>query len=377
MSESSDRSNRLLPSDRSSLADLSLPELTARAEAGDPAAQYELGRAWASDRADSQAAVWYRKAAEAGHVEAQFALGWLYEHGWALPADGEQAALWFWRAAEQGHAEARERVAWDTRRLRNRAEAGDPKAQYELGLLYAVDWDQAAAHMWFMKAAEQGDSEAQFQMGLICEQDETESAAWFRKAAEQGHPDAQFRMGRAYAAGAGVEKDLAKSVYWFGEAAARGHVDAQFEVYWAHVFGWAGERNPTMAVSWLRKAARNGHVEAHCHLGWAYATGDGVEKDEEQALDWFRRASENGSADAQFELADAYWSGSLGLPRDPIEAHKWSLLAGLLDASSPDKRRIDRLEASARSLSEAARREAEWRARAWKEKFDRKISQRR
>lgn len=370
MSEAGDRPNAPVPGDERSLADLTLPELTARADAGDPAAQYELGRMFAADRADSQAAAWYRKAADAGHVEAQFALGWLYEEGWGLTRNREQAAVWFWRAAEQGHAAARERVGWDSRRLRNRADAGDPKAQYELGLLCATDWDQEAAHRWFIKAATQGNRDAQFQMALICEEDEAQSVAWLLKAAEQGHPDAQFRMGRAYGDGAGVEKDLAKSVYWFGEAAARGHVDAQFEVHWAHAFGWTGEKNPTMAVTWLRRAAQNGHVEAHCHLGWAYAAGDGVEKDEAQARDWFRRAAEEGSADAQFELAEAYWSGSLGLPRDPIEAHKWSLLAGLLDTSSPDKSRVDRLEARARSMSESARLESEWRARAWKERFD-------
>ena len=49
---------------------------------------------------------WYRDAAEAGLLEAQFNLGYLYERGLGLKADGVQAAVWYRRAAMQGQVQA-------------------------------------------------------------------------------------------------------------------------------------------------------------------------------------------------------------------------------------------------------------------------------
>ena len=54
----------------------------------------------------TQAAFWYRKAAEQGDADAQDALGDLYDKGQGVPQDYAQAALWYRKAAEQGLAEA-------------------------------------------------------------------------------------------------------------------------------------------------------------------------------------------------------------------------------------------------------------------------------
>jgi uncharacterized protein len=51
---------------------------------------------------------WYRKAAEQGHVSAQFALGAKYLDGTeGVAQDYKEALGWFLRAAKQGHALAR------------------------------------------------------------------------------------------------------------------------------------------------------------------------------------------------------------------------------------------------------------------------------
>jgi hypothetical protein len=55
---------------------------------------------------DGQAAMWYRKAAERGHADAQFLLGALYEEGRGIPRDDAQAVYWYGKAAEQGHSYA-------------------------------------------------------------------------------------------------------------------------------------------------------------------------------------------------------------------------------------------------------------------------------
>ncbi len=112
-----------------------------RAEQGDPDAQYNLGHAYATgndiERDRSKAIKWYAAAAKAGHIEAQYALGSLFQHGWkGIPPNHREAADWFKRAAEQGHV----------------------KAQWQLSLLYengkgvkksvveAYKWSTIAVH---------------------------------------------------------------------------------------------------------------------------------------------------------------------------------------------------------------------------------------
>jgi len=82
-----------------------------RAEQGDPDAQYNLGHAYATgkdiERDRSKAIKWYAAAAKAGHLEAQYALGSLFQHGWkGIPPNHREAANWFKQAAERGHVKA-------------------------------------------------------------------------------------------------------------------------------------------------------------------------------------------------------------------------------------------------------------------------------
>jgi len=58
------------------------------------------------DQDDSQAASWYRKAAEQGDDQSQYRLGGFYYEGIGLEQDYAQAAYWFLKAARQGHIDA-------------------------------------------------------------------------------------------------------------------------------------------------------------------------------------------------------------------------------------------------------------------------------
>jgi hypothetical protein len=50
----------------------------------------------------TEAAVWYRKAADQGHALAQFNLGVMYANGQGFNRDDAQAAMWFEKAARGG-----------------------------------------------------------------------------------------------------------------------------------------------------------------------------------------------------------------------------------------------------------------------------------
>lgn len=119
-----------------------IQRLTAAAEAGDVAAQYELAMLYGLgkdvERDDALPLEWGRKAAEGGHAEAQFFLASCYRLGSGVERDEEQVFTWVSRSAAQGFDEA----------------------QFGLGMCYhlgeGVQKDDAKAVHWFRKAAEQG-----------------------------------------------------------------------------------------------------------------------------------------------------------------------------------------------------------------------------
>ena len=57
-------------------------------------------------RNEVQAAAWFRKAADQGHVAAQINLARMYEQGWGVDQDLSRARHWYAEAAAQGDDEA-------------------------------------------------------------------------------------------------------------------------------------------------------------------------------------------------------------------------------------------------------------------------------
>src|SRR4051794_14114104 len=80
------------------------------ASSGDPFSQTNLGWCWrlgfGVEKDPTKAIEWFTRAAEAGHVDAQFNLGVCYTE---LGNPGE-AVKWFAKAGEAGHAEAQTKL---------------------------------------------------------------------------------------------------------------------------------------------------------------------------------------------------------------------------------------------------------------------------
>jgi hypothetical protein len=65
------------------------------AEAGDRAAQFEVGSYHLKQDDDAVAVGWFRRAAEQGHPAAQNKLGLCYQSGCGVPKDPGLALLWY------------------------------------------------------------------------------------------------------------------------------------------------------------------------------------------------------------------------------------------------------------------------------------------
>jgi TPR repeat protein len=118
-----------------------------------------------------------------------------------------------------------------------KAESGDAKAQFELGLMYAkgeeVARDKQKAIMWCTRSAEQGNPDAQLNLGIIyangdsVPQDKRKAVAWYTKAAKQGLGEAQLNLGLCYARGEGVAMNKMVAYRWWLKAAKQGNKIAQ------------------------------------------------------------------------------------------------------------------------------------------------------
>ncbi len=210
-----------------------LKHLKTAASFGYKDAQYKLGQMYAEgdgvEKNYDEALNWYKKAAEQGELDAQYALGCLYSNPEEYGKDPLAVDI-IWGNGEFRHYD--EAVKW----YKKAAESGHLKAQYRLGYMYSVgegvSQDFYESGKWYKKAAEQGDSEAQYSLGLLylyggVEKYRSEAVIWLQKAAKQGHLDAQYQLGRIYATGDGVEKDDEKAVKWLQKAADQGHADAR------------------------------------------------------------------------------------------------------------------------------------------------------
>lgn len=158
-----------------------LDRLTARAEAGDTAAELEVGlRYLDGPQKDAAGALhWITLAAVHGQAVAQYRLALLYAAGTGTAKDAARALQWYEAAALQGNR----------------------KAMHDLGISYA--------------------------QGLGTAKNPTEAARWFSRAAGFGYVDSQFDLAVLYERGEGVPQSLLDAYKWYAVAGRQGDPESK------------------------------------------------------------------------------------------------------------------------------------------------------
>ncbi len=186
--------------------------LLKRAEFGDTAAQYIVGKMYMDGDAVEQdyaaSAKWFRLGAESGYAAAQNALGWLYIEGKGVEQDTAKAIGLLQSAAMQGYA----------------------NAQMNLGILYAN--------------------------GIGVSKNNAEALEWYRKAADQGYAPAFLNLGWHYDNGEGVEKNTRLALELYEKAAERGNISAMYNLVNLYRHGTDTEKNIEKAAEWYLKALK-------------------------------------------------------------------------------------------------------------------------
>jgi len=192
----------------------------ALAKAGDNAAKFAVGESYEKGEGVKlnvlEAAKWYRQAALAGVLDAQFRLALLIEKGaQGLKPDKLAATKLLLAAANKGHGPSQ--LAYGQKLHR-----GD-----------GVPQDDKVAALWVHKAAEQGLATAQNDYGSMLlhgwgiERNLDEAFKWFEKASNQGDLWAMNNLGGMYEQGWGTAKDQAKAIEQYQRSAAKGNEAAR------------------------------------------------------------------------------------------------------------------------------------------------------
>ncbi len=220
--------------------------------------------------------------------------------------------------------------------LKQKAEEGNPQAQYELASFYATEKpvDYPKIVLWLRRAAVQGHLESQFALGHIYQfgkpkivPDLLEAEKWYEKAAKQGDKQALqalevLRDRQAYRILSAPSIDDRWDVQWTAKTASYGDKQSQFELGQLYANGTKIQMDYVKAAEWYEKAAVQGHLEAMCALGALYLEGKGVSADTQKALFWYEQAALRDYTPAQHKLFEIY-SGATDLKPDLVKAAGW------------------------------------------------------
>ena len=252
------------------------------------ASDYLAGRGVSRDL--SQAAYWYRKAAEQGDPGAQVELGYFYLAGIGVKPNAEEAVRWFQRASVSGSSTGKLDLAVlylkgtgvprDTQLglelLNELAKRDDPRGEAYLGLVYIL--------------------------GIGVERNPVAAEHWFEKAAKHHSPEGQYAMGTLYSLVEGHKHDLNRAVINLRQSADAGYIPAKHSLGLLFVNHPELPQNSGEATALLNAAAAGGSWRSSVVLGILYRDGKGVPKDISTAYGWFTIAGKQGGDEAQANL---------------------------------------------------------------------------
>lgn len=136
---------------------------------------------------------------------------------------------------------------------------------------------------------------------------------WYFEAARAGDPQAQFLLGLKYETGTDVARDLATAADWYEKAAVQGYPEAQFKLATLLEHGRGREADPVAARQWYERAAQAGFGPAQYNLAVLKLNNASSDAERIDGLVWLMRARDNGVAAAATFLTQlqAQWPADI------------------------------------------------------------------
>jgi hypothetical protein len=272
----------------------SIRQIYARAQAGNPADQNEVGGWYYRGRHVPQnfqtAAQYWAKAAQSGNALAIGNLALCYQTGNGVNApDSLRAAGLYLRSIREGNNalfDVQKRAA----REGNVFSAALVAQCYADGIGTAKNLDSAIEY--YTIAAEKGSVLSQRRLGLaLFNRRQNERAfEWFERAADAGDVNSVFMVGRMYLQGRGTARNASRGVDFLLRAAREGHANAMLMLADCYIDGDGVTRNPSQGIDWLRRAAGKGLAKADWQLAKCEMNGTGTPVNYALATYYFSQA---------------------------------------------------------------------------------------
>ncbi len=248
------------------IAQSAVNQLIAKAQAGDPKAQNQLGVRYrlgeGVEKDPKQAVEWYRKAAHSGYADAMFNLGTCYFNGDGVDIDDSMAFAYFLAAEEYGSSPATDAVA--------RMQTQLNKLQLAQGYVLLGDMQEG-------KMVNTPES---------LPENYTAARLAFEKAGEWT-PVALIHLAQMELDGKGAPPDPEKAKADCVRAADMGAPAGAYCVGMLYESGKVGTPDYQAARDWYLKAAKHAFAPAAYGLGNLYAKGNGVAADPVTAFSWY------------------------------------------------------------------------------------------
>ncbi len=220
-----------------------VPKIVPLAQAGDIAAEDELGEALKYGLGDAlEAEFWLKKAIKDGYWRAAYQ----YEDQYEDDAQKQSKII--------DHLETVYRMHGD--------HAGE--AANRIGNIYS----KQKKYVKYVKKVE-----------------------WYKKSAKEGYDWGMYHLACCYRDGEGVQEGQEQAIAWFQKAYEL-HGDAAGDAANGIGMIYDGQKNYVKEVEWFKKSAEEGYDWGMYNLGMCYRNGEGVQEDQEQAIAWFQKAYE-------------------------------------------------------------------------------------
>lgn len=125
-----------------------------------------------------------------------------------------------------------------------------------------------------------------------------------REKAEAGDSIAQFELGQKYRLGIDVKQNYSTAFQWYSKSATQGYDRGQNAIGVMYKHGLGVKKNYASAHNWYQKAAAQGNLRAQFNLGLMYLNGDGLDKDYGYAKELFHQAAISNDMELRFKAIE-------------------------------------------------------------------------
>ncbi|TLX70074.1 hypothetical protein FAS41_29150 [Pseudomonas nicosulfuronedens] len=225
-----------------------------------------------------QVGVYFKERADLLKRQDQFILQDGY--GPASRSDIDKAMYWFKQGADARHPDCM--YQYGSYKAKDTGMDESTRLKGEQLALHASELDHPDALVFI------GDCNLHGSPGVA--KDEAAALLYFEKAARHGHPEALSQLGAMYAVGRGCEINLTKAASYCQEAAELGYPQAQFNLFVLYSTGQGVPTDKQLALKWLIEAAAQGFPNATFSLGYEIWEGTLPDRNLAEAVDCFERS---------------------------------------------------------------------------------------